>query len=389
MFDSSALNIVLQEDLTIRGGAQLWLMNCGSRLQAAGHNVTFILPSTSLLLDDVTIIDGVKVETYDAEEIASNPKAYKERFTAILTPAHVCVTLVRQQRGEFQNVSFMASCISDAGLKTHLIAKTGTPDPTYKPHFYGGTLRANNQCSVITIAQYTRDFLIKNMEVPEHLVTNVYNGTDVERFRRTPEMKIECMKRYPCVEGAYVVGCIGSFEPRKAQSVLLKAAKKLVDDGRLPNVYCLMVGEGPDKEMLTQMIEDLDLKNNAALCDFTKQPFYVFERCNLVALPSTGKEGLPNVLLEALAMEKPCIATRAYGMSEVVLDGKTGYCFPSGDVYALSDAIMKVAALSDEEQLEMSKNGKELIFSEHDKAKQFEKILEIIQTKAKEAFATA
>ena len=46
--------------------------------------------------------------------------------------ANVCVALVRQIRGEFQNVSFMAQCIEDAALKTFLIAKTGTPDPSYK-----------------------------------------------------------------------------------------------------------------------------------------------------------------------------------------------------------------------------------------------------------------
>ena len=39
------------------------------------------------------------------------------------------------------------------------------------------------------------------------------------------------------------MGCIGSFEERKAQSVLLRAAKKLVDDGRVPNLHCLFVGE--------------------------------------------------------------------------------------------------------------------------------------------------
>ena len=68
----------------------------------------------------------------------------------------------------------------------------------------------------------------------------------------------------------------------------------------------------------------------------------VFERCNVIALPSTGKEGLPNVLLEALAMEKPCVATAKYGMPEVVIDGVTGYTFPSGDVEALADAIVKI-----------------------------------------------
>ena len=52
---SSSLNILLQEDLVIRGGAQLWLMNCGSRLHAAGHNVTFLLPTTSLIVDDCKV----------------------------------------------------------------------------------------------------------------------------------------------------------------------------------------------------------------------------------------------------------------------------------------------------------------------------------------------
>lgn len=386
MSSLDCLNIVLQEDLAIRGGAQLWLMNCGNRLCAAGHKVTIILPSTSLLLEDLT--DGpMKVETYNADAIAENPDAFRERFTALLTPAQVCVTLVRQQRGQFQNVNFMATCIDNANLKTQLIAKTGTPDPTYKRAFYGGPLLDKNQCCVITIAEYTKTFIVENMGIPADLITNVYNGTDTTRFKRTPEMKQEALKRYPCVDGAYVVGCIGSYEERKAQIVLLQAAKKLMDDGRLPNIYCLFVGEGPDKEMLQSKIQEYGLQNNATLCEFTKEPFYVFERCNLIALPSTGKEGLPNVLLEALAMEKPCVATRAYGMGEVVLDGKTGYCFPSGDVNALADAIVKIAGTSQEEQKQMARNGKELIFSEHDKAKQFEKILDIIKEKAAKALS--
>ena len=105
----------------------------------------------------------------------------------------------------------------------------------------------------------------------------------------------------------------------------------------------------------------------------------------MIALPSTGKEGLPNVLLEALAMEKPCVATNKYGMPEVVIDGKTGYVFPSGDVDALADAIVKIGGVSAEEQAKMAAAGKEMVFAEHDKVKQFEKILEIIKAKARGA----
>ena len=96
-----------------------------------------------------------------------------------------------------------------------------------------------------------------------------------------------------------------------------------------------------------------------------QEPFYVFERCDVVALPSIGKEGLPNVLLEALAMEKPCVATNKYGMPEVVIDGTTGYVFPSGDVDALADAIVKIGGVSAEEQAAMAKAGKEMVFAEH------------------------
>ena len=281
--EEKPLNILLQEDLIIRGGAQLWLMNCGSRLQAAGHNVTFLLPSASLIIEDCEKIEGAKVVTYDADKIAASPAEFKPLFTELLTPAQVCVTLVRQQRGEFQNVSFMGECIKAAGLKTFLIAKTGTPDPSYKTSFYGGPLLESGQCCVITIAQYTKDFIVENMGVPAELITNVYNGTDTTKFKRTPEMAEECLKRYPCAtpENAYVVGCIGSYEERKAQSLLLKAAKKLIDDGRLPNIHCLLVGEGPDKEMLTGLIDELGIGPNVSLCDFTKEPFYVFERALL------------------------------------------------------------------------------------------------------------
>jgi glycosyltransferase involved in cell wall biosynthesis len=293
----SPLNIVLQEDLTIRGGAQLWLMNCGASIRKAGHQVTFILPETSLLLEDLHTIQGATVETYDTQAIANDPDAYKERFTSLLAPAHVCVTLVRQQRGNFQNVNFIATCIADANLSTYLIAKTGTPDPTYKNYFYGGPLlekQGPRQCSVITIAQYTKDFLVQTMGLPEDLITNVYNGTDTTKFQRSPDMAVEARKRYPCVEGAYVIGCIGSFEERKAQSLLLKAGKKLIDDKRLPNIYMLFVGEGPDRDMLANTIEELGLTDNACLCDFSTSNTFVAkisgvsEHCLQFCLNSIG-----------------------------------------------------------------------------------------------------
>ena len=74
---------------------------------------------------------------------------------------------------------------------------------------------------------------------------------------------------------------------------------------------------------------------------------------------------------------------------EVVLDGRTGYTFPSGDVGALADAIAKIATAPPAEQEKLAMGGKEMVFAEHDKKKQFEKILTIIQEKAAIAFKSS
>jgi len=385
------LNILLHEDLIIKGGAQIWLTNAGSRLKDAGHNITFLLPEDSLIIPDCEAF--AKVVKYNHAESAKDPEVYRSDFTELLRASEICVTLVRQVRGNYQNVRFMGDCIHKAGLKTFLIAKTGTPDPSYKAEFYGGPLLQTNppQCCTITIAEYTRKFIMDNFGIDGSFIQTIYNGTDTQRFKRTPEMAVEAKKRYPIPEGRFVVGSIGRFVAVKGQKILLRAAKKLIDSGKLPNVHLLMVGEGELKEEIDAMVKEFNLAENVSICEFTKEPFYVFEACDLVAMPSF-LEGLPNVLLEALAMETPCVASRIMGCPEVVVDDVTGYCFECGDLKDESthdamaercaDAIAKVAALDEAGRKKFAEAGKKLVFEEHDKVKTFQKMLDVIQEKA-------
>ncbi|CAE8682905.1 unnamed protein product [Polarella glacialis] len=391
------LNILLHEDVTMKGGAQIWLANCGERLKAVGHTITFLLPEGSEIIADCEAY-GATVVQYSHEKSSADPESCREAFTELLKPAQVCVTLVRQKRDKYQNVRFIGSCIQEAGLKTFLIAKTGTPDPTYEAEFYGGPLLKTSppQCCTITIAEYTRQFIMDNFKIDGKFIQTIYNGTDTARFKRTPEMAVEAKKRYPIPDGKFVVGSIGRFVPVKGQKVLLKAARKCIDSGKVPNIHILMVGEGELKGEIMQMIETLKLEEHVSVHEFTKEPFFVFERCNVVAMPSF-LEGLPNVLLEALAMETPCIASRIMGCPEVVVDGETGFCFDAGDLKdestwdamaeGCADAIAKIAALDDAGRAKMAENGKKLVFELHDKVKTFQKILDVIQEKAAEAAA--
>jgi glycosyltransferase involved in cell wall biosynthesis len=394
--NGAPLNILLHEDLTIKGGAQIWLTGAGKRLKDAGHNVTFLLPEGSLIIPDCEEFASVK--KYSHEKSAADPEVYREMFTALLKASEVCVTLVRQKRDKYQNVRFMGDCIQKAGLKTFLIAKTGTPDASYDADFYGGPLLKTSppQCCTITIAEYTRKFIMDNFGIDGSFIQTIYNGTDTERFKRTPEMAVEAKKRYPVPDGRFVVGSIGRFVAVKGQKILVRAAKKLIESGKLPNVHLLMVGEGELKDEIEALVKELNIVDNVSICEFTKEPFYVFEACNVVAMPSF-LEGLPNVLLEALAMETPCVASRIMGCPEVVIDGVTGYCFEVGELKDEStwdamaercaDAIGKIAALDEDGRKKMAEAGKKLVFEEHDKVKTFQRILDLIQAKASEVAA--
>jgi len=394
--DPVELNILLHEDLTMLGEGQTWLANCGSRLADAGHKVTFLLPADSLMKPECEAIAGVRVETYSHDRSAEDPEQYRHRFMELLRNSQVCVTPVRQMRGKYQNASFMASCIANAGLKTFLICKTGTPDPSYKAEFYGGELstRQPSQCCTVCIADYTRKFIMENFRLDPFVLRTIYNGTDTDRFKRTPEMAEEARRRYPIDDGKFVVGSIGRYKAVKGQKVLLKAVRKLLDSGKVPNVHVLMVGEGEMKEEIIKTIDDLGLKDHVSMCEFTKETSYFYERCDVVAMPSF-LEGLPDVLLEALAMETPCIASRIMGLPEVVIDGETGYCFDAGDLKdettwdtmadGCADAIANIAALDADARAEMAANGKRLVFEWHDKAKCFQTFLDLITFKGKMA----
>ena len=70
----------------------------------------------------------------------------------------------------------------------------------------------------------------------------------------------------------------------------------------------------------------------------------MFEILDILALSSTHKEGLPNVLLEALAMGVPVVSSRLAGTPEVVVEGVTGLLVEPGDVEGLAGAIRTLAA---------------------------------------------
>lgn len=186
----------------------------------------------------------------------------------------------------------------------------------------------------ITISEFNRDYMIKKYGPPTSKIHIVHCGIDLNRFRFEDRMQ---RKMGPTLR----ILNIGRLFPEKAQDILL-TAMALVKARGVPFTLEI-IGGGPMEAELTQMTEALGLKDEVVFHG-TQTEAFVRERLATVELfvLSSRNEGLPVVLMEALAMGTPVIATRIFGIPELIKDGVSGMLVPPDDPKALADAICSI-----------------------------------------------
>ncbi|NQV02278.1 MAG: glycosyltransferase family 4 protein [Bacteroidia bacterium] len=363
------MHIGFIEDTPLKGGTQIWVTEAARALLAKGEEVTVLAPTGSYVATECRKIRA-RVVTYEYDDVVSESDEFKKTWIEALGPCEVAVTTVHPPRNGFHCTIFGARCIKEGKLKTILIPKTGSIVPWYKREYYMPDPEVNTR--IICITDFARKYLIDVYKLPPDKIELIYQGTEVNRFTSSPESKHEALARYPLPAKARpVLGSVGSLENRKGQIILLQAVKRLLDNNKLPDIHLIFVGEGPDEEMLKAVTRVYDLKDHVTFFPFTSEPNFVFERIDILVLPSLYKEGLPNVLLEAMSMKLPVISTDITGIPEVVFDGETGYLTDPGNIEQFSDAIEKVWS-SRETCERMGNNARKLMEEKMDKRIQFE-----------------
>ncbi len=366
------MHIAFIEDTPLHGGTQIWVTEITKILLEKGEKVTILSPKDSWMANECSAL-GARICCYDYNTVTDENKEAQQQWIDALAPADVAICTVHPARNGFHCSVFAGKCIEKGALKTVLIPKTGTIVPEYLKEYYQSPYDINNK--VICITNFTREYLINHYKIPSDMVELIYQGTEVDRFTSTDESKKEAFNRYSLPENAFpILASVGSFEERKGQVVLLKAVAQLAKD-KLPNVHVMMVGDGPDENMLKEKTKELGLENNVTFFPFTREPNYIFERIDILTLPSLYKEGLPNVILEAMSMGLPTIASNMAGIPEVVIDDETGYMVKPGDEQELIDAIIKLSK-SKEQCLQMGINARKLVSDKMDKKNQFQAFID-------------
>ncbi|MGZ4858568.1 MAG: glycosyltransferase family 4 protein [Candidatus Angelobacter sp.] len=169
--------------------------------------------------------------------------------------------------------------------------------------------------------------------VPARKIKTIANGIDVEPFERAQPLPA------PTFDRDKVVGMVARLDLQKGFEYLLRAVRELC--GVFRELKVVIVGEGPDRKAIEDMIRQYGLQSTVILAGKQSDMPGVYAAMDIFVLPSLN-EGLPMTILEAMAASKPVIATKVGAIPTLIRNGETGLLVEARDTDGLRKAIARL-----------------------------------------------
>lgn len=190
--------------------------------------------------------------------------------------------------------------------------------------------------SVICVSDDLRERALE-CGVPQDRCLLIENGIDTVEFSR--QASIAAAKQREGLQDRFTIGAVGRLSAEKGFDLLIRAAHELILRGL--DIQVIIAGDGEAESELMHLIHELQLQDRVRLLGYRSDVRGLYEAMDLFVLSSL-REGLPNVVLEAMAMEAPVLATRVAGIPRLVQDGDNGMLIDSGSVEQLAESIGKL-----------------------------------------------
>jgi glycosyltransferase involved in cell wall biosynthesis len=189
----------------------------------------------------------------------------------------------------------------------------------------------------VAVSHAIREKIIYERHVPADKTTTIHYGVDNRYFSDTNNESYR--KKLGFHSKNIVIGTVARLSEQKGHRYLIDATKEVV--GRYPNIRVLFIGDGPLRKELELQVNRLGLDSVIKFLGFRSDVKELLSTLDIFVLPSLF-EGLPNVVLEAMACGKPVIATNVSGIPEIIDDHQTGILIPPKDSNAIAQAIYQM-----------------------------------------------
>ncbi len=195
------------------------------------------------------------------------------------------------------------------------------------------------------------------------------NGIDCEQFSRNATVQ-DAKRRQGMALDRLQIGAVGRLSAEKDFQGLIRAVDRLINQG-LP-VHLTIVGEGDQRRSMESLVKDLGRQADVTLTGYRSDTVDLYHAMDVFALSSL-REGLPNVLLEAMALEVPVIATKVGGIPRMIEHEKDGLLVAPGDLDGLTQGLEKL--LRDETfRRRLAINGRATIENRYSFSARMEKV---------------
>lgn len=196
------------------------------------------------------------------------------------------------------------------------------------------TLANTHLKKIMTVSEGVKNSLVRQ-GIDANKCIVVYNGIDAAA---QPEKDLRFIrKELGAEENTVLIGTVCSLIKRKRVKDLLDAFASVLKTATQP-IKCVIVGEGPEGETLQRYAEKLNISEHTIFTGFKSDAVSYINAFDIFILTSR-KEGLPRVILEAMLMGKPVVASDVTGPAELVLSGSTGYLVGLGQTKEFAGAI--------------------------------------------------
>jgi glycosyltransferase involved in cell wall biosynthesis len=188
---------------------------------------------------------------------------------------------------------------------------------------------------VTTTGEAVRQQLINRNRLAPDAVVSIPTGVDIKRFR-SGSSDVALKESLGIRVGQPVVGTISFLRPEKGLDVLIDAVSLLQKE--FSRICCLIVGTGQEQQKLLEQIRQKQLNGTVVFAGFREDIPELLNVMNVFVLPSF-EEGMPQSLLQAMAMERAVVASSVGGVPEVIRNGETGLLVPPRDPVALANKV--------------------------------------------------
>ena len=224
-------------------------------------------------------------------------------------------------------------------------------------------LTAKFCCKIISNSLAGKDFLIKEVGIPEDKLLVVPNGIDVKD-------SIQVVQRE---DKSVSIVVVASLTLKKGHLYLFKAFQKLLYVNK--DIYLTVIGDGPLRKELEELSHSLKIYRNVKFSGFQDNIEKYFEQADIFVLPSLW-EGMPVALMEAMACGLPCIASNVGGVGELIDNNVNGILIEPKDIDALYSSMLRLISDSAERN-NLGINARQKILDYYSKKAMISKLEEI------------